>query len=113
MTSSSLTRIGHPARPIAVLGVLVLLGAIWAVATPGVAQSPAISSPPPHSAAGPQTIYDPTLHVTWLADADLPATETFGLTTHHNGLTAINADGSMQYATAKARVRRLNQGRTP
>jgi len=91
-----------------VLGVCALAGAIFAVATPGLAQSHAISSLPVHSAAGQQTIYDPTLHVTWLADADLAATEKFGLTTPQHGLTPINTDGSMQYATAKMWVRRLN-----
>jgi len=80
----------------------------FAVAAPVSAQSPAISSFAARAAAGPQTIYDPTLRVTWLADADLAASEKFGLSTAQHGLTAINADGSMQYATAQAWVRRLN-----
>ncbi|HXR13254.1 MAG TPA: hypothetical protein VN740_01260 [Solirubrobacteraceae bacterium] len=78
------------------------------MAAPVSAQSPAISSFAARAAAGPQTIYDPTLRVTWLADADLAASEKFGLSTAQHGLTAINADGSMQYATAQAWVRRLN-----
>ena len=60
-------------RRIAVLGVAGLLGAVLAVGAPGFARSPVISSPPASAAAGPQAIYDPTLRVTWLADADLAA----------------------------------------
>jgi hypothetical protein len=40
-----------------------------------------------------QTIYDPVADVTWLADANLAAMETFGVPN-------INSDGSMQYTTA-------------
>ena len=54
-------------------------------------------------AAPAQTINDPKLGVTWLADADLPASMPLGLTSQ------INADGSMPYATAQMWVRRLDR----
>jgi hypothetical protein len=48
-----------------------------------------------------QTVYDPNLHVTWLADANLPGTQTFGVSN-------INASGSMDYATALRWVAAMN-----
>jgi len=50
---------------------------------------------------GGQTIYDPVANVTWLADANLAATKTFGV-------TDINADGSMQHTTAVQWVNAMN-----
>jgi hypothetical protein len=44
---------------------------------------------------------DPALGVTWLADADLAATDTFNV-------PGISCDGSMQYATALKWVRAMN-----
>src|ERR1700676_4081705 len=41
-------------------------------------------------AADAQTVYDPALNVTWLADANLPGTQTLGVAN-------INKSGSMEY----------------
>ena len=49
-----------------------------------------------------QTVYDPNLNVTWLADANLAGTQTFGVSN-------INKDGSMDYATALRWVDALNK----
>ena len=46
------------------------------------------------------TVYDTTLRVTWLANANLAATQKFGL--------KINANGTMDYATALQWVAQLN-----
>jgi hypothetical protein len=51
--------------------------------------------------ADDQTIYDPNLNVTWLADANLPGKRTFGV-------SSINKSGSMDYATAVQWVRAMN-----
>jgi hypothetical protein len=54
-----------------------------------------------------KTVYDPATQITWLADANLAATETFGV-------AGINADGSMEHATAVAWIAAMNaanQGR--
>jgi hypothetical protein len=47
------------------------------------------------------TVYDTQIHVYWLANANLPATEKLAV-------DGINADGSMDYATALAWVGALN-----
>ena len=60
------------------------------------------------TAPGQQTVYDPTLSVYWLANADLPATLKLGLTSAQSKYSPINADGSMRYATAVQWVYRLN-----
>jgi len=52
-------------------------------------------------AADGQTIYDPNLKVTWLADANLAGTQTFGVSN-------INKGGSMDYATAVRWVEAMN-----
>jgi hypothetical protein len=64
----------------------------------------ASNGPPPavHPVLG--TVYDPLLEVTWLADADLPRTQTFGV-------KGINRNGSMDYATALLWIRALNAHR--
>jgi hypothetical protein len=49
-----------------------------------------------------QTIYDPNLKVTWLADGNLPSKQTFGVSN-------INKSGSMNYATALRWVEALNK----
>jgi hypothetical protein len=51
---------------------------------------------------GGTTVYDPIAQVTWLADANLPAQQTFGL-------TEINRDGAMDHDTAIRWVEALNQ----
>lgn len=53
-------------------------------------------------AADGQTVYDPNLKVTWLADANLAATQTFGVSN-------INKSGSMDYATAVRWVAAMNK----
>ncbi|HTU88244.1 MAG TPA: hypothetical protein VMF57_21870 [Solirubrobacteraceae bacterium] len=61
----------------------------------------AVAEPAP--AGSRSTIDDLALGVTWLANADLPATMKLGLTSQ------IDADGSMTYRTAVEWVRRLNR----
>ncbi len=54
-----------------------------------------------------QTVYDPIAQITWLADANLAAKQTFGI-------AGINADGSMEHSTAVEWVAAMNnadQGR--
>ena len=53
------------------------------------------------AAADGQTVYDPNLNVTWLADANLAGTQTFGVSN-------INENGSMDYATAVRWVAAMN-----
>lgn len=48
-----------------------------------------------------QTVYDPSQNVTWLANANLAAGQKFGVRT-------INANGSMDYATAVQWVDSMN-----
>jgi len=50
-----------------------------------------------------QTVYDSTLHVTWLANANLA-----GSSDGQFGVPGINPSGSMSYATAQAWVEALN-----
>jgi hypothetical protein len=52
-------------------------------------------------AADGQTVYDPNLNVTWLADGNLAGTQTFGV-------SDINKSGSMDYATALRWVAAMN-----
>ena len=51
---------------------------------------------------GGTTVYDPIAQVTWLADANLPARQTFGI-------AEINRDGAMDHETAVRWVNALNQ----
>jgi hypothetical protein len=50
---------------------------------------------------GGATVYDPIAQVTWLADANLPARQTFGI-------AEINRDGAMDHETAVRWVDALN-----
>jgi hypothetical protein len=59
------------------------------------------ASAPLAPAADGQTVFDPNLNVTWLADANLPATQTFGIAN-------INKSGSMDYGTALRWVAAMN-----
>jgi hypothetical protein len=59
------------------------------------------SAPLVPSADG-QTVYDPNLNVTWLADGNLAAKQTFGVSN-------INKSGSMDYATAVRWVEAMNK----
>lgn len=48
------------------------------------------------------TVYDPIQDITWLADANLAKTRTFGAQcTNQDGRKCINRDGSMTHSTAK------------
>jgi len=60
---------------------------------------PMIKGKVPRSSAG--TVYDSAADVTWLADGNLAAKETFGV-------ADINADGSMTHATAVRWVNAMN-----
>jgi hypothetical protein len=91
------------------LGAAVVVGAILAFVVPASAHRALISDVQAGGARTPKTIYDSSLHVTWLANMGLAKTRKFGLGKATSGLTPINQDGSMQYQTAKAWVRRLNQ----
>jgi hypothetical protein len=51
---------------------------------------------------GGTTVYDPIARLTWLADANLPATQTFGI-------DGINRDGAMDHDMAVRWVQALNQ----
>jgi hypothetical protein len=53
-------------------------------------------------AADGQTVYDPNLKVTWLADGNLAGKQTFGVSN-------INKSGSMDYATAVRWVEAMNK----
>jgi hypothetical protein len=52
-------------------------------------------------AADGETVYDPNLKVTWIADANLAGKQTFGV-------SSINKSGSMDYATAVRWVAAMN-----
>src|ERR1700683_5091681 len=60
------------------------------------------ASAPLVPAADGQTVYDPNLKVTWLADANLATKQTFGVAN-------INKSGSMNYATAVQWVAGVNK----
>jgi hypothetical protein len=57
-----------------------------------------------------ETVYDVVNHVTWLADADLPAQQRFGipLCDASGAEPCVNPSGSMNYASATAWVAALN-----
>jgi hypothetical protein len=82
---------------------------LFATGLPGVTQLEAQrqTAPPPRIArerfvpsADGMTVHDALLHVTWLADANYPATQKFGL--------PIKAGGAMTYAVARRWVAALN-----
>jgi len=59
--------------------------------------------------ADKQTVYDPMTNVTWLANADLAATQTFAAQcTNRDGTLCINPDGSMSHTTALAWIGAMN-----
>jgi hypothetical protein len=63
--------------------------------------TPAVSGKGLQVNPGGQTIYDPVADVTWLADANLAATQRFGV-------SSINPDGSMQHTTAVQWITAMN-----
>ncbi len=60
---------------------------------------------------GGQTVYDPVLNVTWLANANLAATNTFGLPACRNQGSpkiCVNQDGAMNWDSADQFVTNMN-----
>src|SRR5580704_15390547 len=57
-----------------------------------------------------ETVYDVVNHVTWLADADLPANQRFGIPVcdASGAEPCVNRSGSMNYASATAWVAAMN-----
>jgi hypothetical protein len=56
-----------------------------------------------------KTVYDPTLDITWLADANFATTRKFGAQcTHPDGAQCINPDGSMSHGTAQNWIDGMN-----
>ena len=69
------------------------------------------ASAPFQLSADGTTVYDTANNVTWLANADLPATNRFGLPVCDgtvNTKTCVNASGSMSYQAAAAWVAAMN-----
>jgi hypothetical protein len=61
------------------------------------------------ASADGKTVYDPKTDVTWLADADLAQTETFGAQcVNPDGTACINPDGSMTHTTAENWISGMN-----
>jgi hypothetical protein len=55
------------------------------------------------------TVHDTVLNVTWLANADLAKTQTFGAQcTNGDGTACINPDGSMSHTTAQTWINGMN-----
>ena len=76
-----------------------------------------LSGTPPASGTGlevnpgGQTVYDPVTNVTWLANADLAATNTFGLPACKNQGSpklCVNPDGAMNWDSASQFVANMN-----
>jgi hypothetical protein len=86
-----------------VASLLAVIGVSAATGAGGTLRAAAAPSSNP-----PSTVYDPRLHVTWLANMDLPKTMKLGLDKPVAKVPAMNQDGSMQYATAMLWVARLN-----
>lgn len=61
----------------------------------------AVSCPPLQSRLGGQAVYDACLNVTWLVNANLPATLPLGI-------SGIQSDGSMYWPTAASWIQALN-----
>ena len=60
---------------------------------------------------GGQTVYDPVTNVTWLSDANLAATSTFGLPPCNNPTSpalCVNQDGAMTLASANQFIANMN-----
>jgi uncharacterized protein (TIGR03437 family) len=62
---------------------------------------------------GGRTVYDPVANVTWLANANLAATDTFGLPAckdQNTPKTCIDTDGAMNWNTASQFLANMNSG---
>src|SRR5262249_41257061 len=59
-----------------------------------------------------QTVYDPVANVTWLANANLAATNTFGLPacTEPGPKLCVNPDGAMNWNSASQFITNMNAG---
>jgi hypothetical protein len=59
-----------------------------------------------------QTVYDPVANVTWLANANLAATNTFGLPncTEPGPKACVNPDGAMNWNSASQFIANMNTG---
>jgi hypothetical protein len=74
-------------------------------------------TPPPTGnglqvSADGQTVYDPVADVTWLANADLAKTNTFGAQcVNADGSLCVNPDGSMTHTTAENWIKGMNAAR--
>ena len=69
------------------------------------------ASPPLALSSDGATVYDTTNNISWLADANLPASNTFGLpycTDPSNPKICVNPSGSMNYESAAAWVTAMN-----
>ncbi len=83
---------------VAALGVAILIAPALSALSGSAAESDSVLL---QRGDDGRTVYDSALDVTWLADANAPATLTFGL-------TGINKSGSMDFETATNWVRALN-----
>ena len=59
------------------------------------------------AADGGQTVYDTDRNIFWLANANLAATNSFGISDFF-GLSGINANGTMSWFTAQKWIRAMN-----
>ena len=100
--------VAAPMRPILRLGsfglALLLVSVVSQITDAGTVASqqlPASGVARTSSGAGGQTVYDPLLKVTWLADSNLASRETFNV-------RGINRDGAMDYQTAVTWVKAMD-----
>jgi hypothetical protein len=102
-------------RPVARIACVLLLGAVLSVqfahSIRGVGAGAQYVPTLVPSADG-TTVYDATKNVTWLADADLPASNQFGIPLCPGGRSqvCINSSGSMRYDAAVAWIAAMNAG---
>jgi hypothetical protein len=102
VTASSALKLRRPAVGRSFVMAVVLAGSGWA-AQPG-AEAASSSGSTLRASGGGLTVYDTTTGVTWLADADLAATNRFGLPVCSAAATqpCVNPNGSMSYQSAVA-----------
>ena len=73
----------------------------WPMVAGKLAGAPAVTGDGLQPGSDGQTVYDPVSNVTWLANANLAAKETFGV-------AGINPDGAMEHTTALAWIKAMN-----
>lgn len=84
---------------------------VWPMAGGRIPGIPAGSGSALQISSDRQSVYDPMTDITWLANADLPATNTFGLPRCTDPTTpaiCIAQDGSMTYASAVQYIANMN-----